>query len=54
MKVIVARPSSDTCSAVVNINAKLRVALHGIEAATRNRNNWLDTWDEHRIDVDEV
>jgi len=31
-----------------------RVALHGIEAAVRNRNAWLDTWDEHRVDVDEV
>jgi hypothetical protein len=31
-----------------------RVALHGVEAAVRNRNAWLDTWDEHRLDVDEV
>jgi hypothetical protein len=31
-----------------------RVALHGIDAAIRNRNAWLDTWDEHRVDVDEV
>jgi len=31
-----------------------RVPLHGGEAALRNRNGWLDTWDEHRLDVDEV
>jgi ketosteroid isomerase-like protein len=31
-----------------------RVPLHGVEAAVRNRNAWLDTWDEHRLDVDEV
>jgi ketosteroid isomerase-like protein len=31
-----------------------RVALHGIEAALRNRNAWLDTWDEHRLDVHEI
>ena len=31
-----------------------RVALHGIEAAIRNRNAWLETWEEHRLDVDEV
>ena len=28
--------------------------LHGIEAALRNRNEWLDAWDEHRFAVDEV
>jgi ketosteroid isomerase-like protein len=28
--------------------------LHGIEAAVRNRNEWLDAWAEHRFDVDEV
>jgi ketosteroid isomerase-like protein len=28
--------------------------LHGIEAALRNRNEWLDAWEEHRFDVDEV
>jgi len=28
--------------------------LHGIEAAVRNRNEWLDAWDAHRFDVDEV
>ena len=28
--------------------------LHGIEAALRNRNEWLDAWDEHRLDVDQV
>ncbi len=31
-----------------------RVPLHGTGAAVRNRNAWLDTWDEHRLDVDEV
>jgi SnoaL-like domain len=31
-----------------------RVPLHGVEAALRNRNAWLDTWDDHRLDVDEV
>jgi ketosteroid isomerase-like protein len=30
------------------------VPLHGVEAAVRNRNAWLDAWDEHRLDVDEV
>ena len=28
--------------------------LYGVEAATRNRNEWLDTWDEHGIDLEEV
>jgi ketosteroid isomerase-like protein len=28
--------------------------LHGVEAALRNRNEWLDAWAEHRFDVDEV
>ena len=28
--------------------------LHGIEAALRNRNEWLGAWDEHRFAVDEV
>jgi predicted phosphodiesterase/ketosteroid isomerase-like protein len=28
--------------------------LHGIEAALRNRNEWLDPWEEHRLDVEEV
>jgi ketosteroid isomerase-like protein len=27
---------------------------YGIEAAMRNRNQWLDTWDEHRFDLEEV
>jgi ketosteroid isomerase-like protein len=31
-----------------------RVPLHGVDAAIRNRNAWLETWDEHRLDVDEV
>src|SRR5437762_8342748 len=26
----------------------------GIEAAMRDRQEWLDTWDEHRLDVEEV
>jgi ketosteroid isomerase-like protein len=28
--------------------------LHGIEAAVRNRNEWLDAWEEHRFDVQEL
>jgi ketosteroid isomerase-like protein len=28
--------------------------LHGIEAALRNRNEWLDAWGEHRLDAEEV
>jgi ketosteroid isomerase-like protein len=28
--------------------------LHGVEAAMRNRNEWLDTWDEHGFDLEEV
>jgi hypothetical protein len=28
--------------------------MYGVEAAVRNRNEWLDTWDEHRIDLEEV
>jgi ketosteroid isomerase-like protein len=31
-----------------------RMPLHGVEAAVRNRNAWLETWDEHQLDVDEV
>lgn len=31
-----------------------RVPLRGLEAALRNRRAWLETWDEHRVDVDEV
>jgi ketosteroid isomerase-like protein len=31
-----------------------RTATHGVEAALRNRNEWLDTWEEHELDVDEV
>jgi ketosteroid isomerase-like protein len=31
-----------------------RGRLYGIEAALRNRNEWLDTWNEHRFDADEV
>jgi ketosteroid isomerase-like protein len=28
--------------------------LYGVEAAMQNRNEWLDTWDEHRFDLEEV
>ena len=28
--------------------------LHGIEAALRNRAEWLDAWEEHRLEVDEL
>jgi ketosteroid isomerase-like protein len=28
--------------------------VHGIEAALRNRTEWLDAWDEHRLDAEEV
>jgi hypothetical protein len=28
--------------------------LHGIEAALRNRNEWLDAWAEHRLYVEDV
>jgi ketosteroid isomerase-like protein len=31
-----------------------RGRLSGIEAALRNRNEWLDTWDEHRFELEEV
>jgi hypothetical protein len=31
-----------------------RTPTHGIDAALRNRNQWLDTWEEHRLDVEEV
>src|SRR4051812_27588335 len=31
-----------------------RGRLYGIEAALRNRNEWLDTWGEHRFDLEEV
>jgi ketosteroid isomerase-like protein len=27
---------------------------YGVEAAMRNRNQWLDTWDEHRFDPEEM
>ncbi len=26
----------------------------GVDAATRNRDQWLETWDEHKLDVEEV
>ena len=28
--------------------------MYGIEAALRNRNEWFEAWDEHRLEVDEV
>ena len=31
-----------------------RGRLYGIEAALGNRNEWLETWGEHRFEVDEV
>jgi hypothetical protein len=31
-----------------------RRRLYGIEAALRNRNEWLEAWDEHHFEVDEV
>jgi len=31
-----------------------RVPLHGVDAAVRNRDAWLETWDEHRLEVEEV
>jgi ketosteroid isomerase-like protein len=27
---------------------------YGVEAVMWNRNQWLDTWDEHRFDLEEV
>jgi ketosteroid isomerase-like protein len=31
-----------------------RTPTRGIEAAMWNRNQWIDTWEEHRLDVEEV
>jgi ketosteroid isomerase-like protein len=31
-----------------------RTPSYGVEAAVRNRSQWLDTWDEHRFDLEEV
>src|SRR3954451_17615210 len=31
-----------------------RTPTRGVKAAMWNRNQWLDTWDEHRLDVEEV
>jgi ketosteroid isomerase-like protein len=31
-----------------------RTPTKGIEAAMWNRNAWLDTWDEHSLDLEEV
>jgi ketosteroid isomerase-like protein len=27
---------------------------YGVEGAMRIRNQWIDTWDEHRIDIEEL
>jgi len=27
---------------------------YGVEGAMRIRNHWLDTWDEHRVDLEEL
>jgi len=31
-----------------------RTITRGIEAALRNRNEWLDTWEVHRFELEEV
>jgi ketosteroid isomerase-like protein len=31
-----------------------RTPTRGIDAALWNRNEWLDTWDEHQLNVEEV
>ncbi len=31
-----------------------RTPTRGVEAAIWNRNAWLDTWDEHRLDLEVV
>ena len=31
-----------------------RTLFYGVEGAMRSRNTWLDTWDEHRLDVEEA
>jgi ketosteroid isomerase-like protein len=31
-----------------------RTRVSGVEDAMRNRNQWLDVWDEHRFDLEEV
>ena len=31
-----------------------RTPTRGIDAALWNRNQWLDTWEEHRLEVEEV
>jgi ketosteroid isomerase-like protein len=31
-----------------------RTPTRGIEAAMSNRNAWLDAWEEHRLDLEEV
>ena len=31
-----------------------RTATRGVDAALWNRNAWLDTWDEHNLELDEV
>jgi ketosteroid isomerase-like protein len=27
---------------------------YGVDAAVTNRNQWLDTWDEHRFDLEQI
>ena len=31
-----------------------RTPAYGIEGAMRNRNEWLEIWDEHKFDLEEV
>jgi ketosteroid isomerase-like protein len=31
-----------------------RTPTHGVEAAMWNRDAWFDTWEEHRLDLEEV
>jgi ketosteroid isomerase-like protein len=31
-----------------------RMPSYGVDAALKNRNQWLDTWDTHRFDLEQV
>jgi ketosteroid isomerase-like protein len=31
-----------------------RTPSYGVDAAVANRNQWLDTWDEHRFDLEQI
>ena len=31
-----------------------RTPSYGVEAAVANRNEWLDTWDEHRFELEQL